>query len=337
MRQPPAHILISRTDSIGDVMLTLPVAAALKQCFPGVYISFLGRRYTQPVIEACPAVDQFIEREAFLRGTPEGLTPVDAIIHVFPDPEIAARAKALRIPLRIGTRNRTYHWWTCNKLVALSRKNADLHESQLNLKLLKPLGCKWNYSLQEVTALLQLKPAVPISPEMQDLLKAAPGPKIILHAKSGGSAREWPEQNFAALAHRLHSAGITVFLSGTESEKEALQPLAEQTAGVAHMVAGKMPLAEFITFISACDGLVAGSTGPLHIAAALGKVAVGLYPPLRPMHPGRWGPLGRRAVALAAGAPCEKCRKAPETCTCMEKIPVADVVAEVLAGLKKDV
>ena len=337
MKEAPKHILISRTDSIGDVVLTLPMAAALKQCFPDAKISFLGRRYTQPVIEACPAVDQFVEREAFLRGTPEGLATVDVIIHVFPDPEVAARAKALRISLRIGTRNRTYHWWTCNKLVELSRKNSDLHESQLNLKLLKPLSCKADYTLREVASLLQLKPVAPLSEAAQEILQKAPGPKIILHAKSQGSAREWPTQNFAELAHQLHEAGITVFLSGTEGEREALQPLVDQTTGVAHSIAGLMSLDVFITFINACDGLVAGSTGPLHIAAALGKVAVGLYPPIRPMHPGRWGPLGMRAAALAAGKNCENCRKAPESCTCMEKITVEQVTAEVLAGLARNV
>jgi ADP-heptose:LPS heptosyltransferase len=335
MKEAPKHILISRTDSIGDVVLTLPMAAALKQCFPGVQISFLGRRYTESVIAACPAVDTFIAREAFLQVAPEGLGTIDTIIHVLPDPEIAAHAKALRIPVRIGTRNRVYHWWTCNKRVKLSRKNSNLHESQLNLKLLQPLLCKSDYSLREVASLLQLKPVAPLSEAVKQILQKAPGPKIILHAKSQGSAREWPTQNFAELAHLLHAAGITVFLSGTEAEKEALQPLVAQTAGVASSIAGLMPLAEFITFINACDGLVAGSTGPLHLAAGLGKVAVGLYPPIRPMHPGRWGPLGPRAAALAASEPCQWCRKAPQSCRCMEKITPEQVAAEVLAGLER--
>ena len=54
------RILISRTDSIGDVVLTLPVAGILKQTFPGCTIIFLGREYTRAVIEACDHVDQFV-------------------------------------------------------------------------------------------------------------------------------------------------------------------------------------------------------------------------------------------------------------------------------------
>lgn len=334
MINTPKHILISRTDSIGDVVLTLPMAAALKQCFPQVRISFLGRRYTQPVVEACPAVDTFIEREAFLRGNPEGLGTVDTIIHVFPDPEIAARAKSLRIPMRIGTRNRAYHWWTCNKLVELSRKNSDLHETQLNLKLLKPLGCKTAYSMNECVHLLHLQAVASLPVEMEALLPADKK-TVILHPKSQGNGREWPEAHFVELAQTLSQKGMQVFVSGTAAEQEKLSNLLPQIAPYATDITGKMELDEFITFISRCDALVASGTGPLHIAAGLGKVAIGLFPPLKPIHPGRWRPLGIHAVALAASTPCEWCRKAPQSCTCMEKITVTHVAEEVLAGLAR--
>jgi len=54
-------IIISRTDSIGDVILTLPVAGVLKKHFPDSLIYFIGRQYTRPVIEACEHVDEFID------------------------------------------------------------------------------------------------------------------------------------------------------------------------------------------------------------------------------------------------------------------------------------
>jgi ADP-heptose:LPS heptosyltransferase len=47
--------------------------------------------------------------------------------------------------------------------------------------------------------------------------------------------------------------------------------------------------------------LVAASTGPLHIASAVGIHAIGLYPSKRPMHPGRWMPLGGNASYLEDG------------------------------------
>ncbi len=122
-KKVPASIIISRTDSIGDVVLTLPVATALKKYFPGIKIGFMGKAYTRPVIEACENVDAFIDVDDFLNKiiTVCGEKPA-AIIHVFPVAKIAARAKKLKIPVRIGTTNRVFHWLTCNRLVKLSRK-----------------------------------------------------------------------------------------------------------------------------------------------------------------------------------------------------------------------
>jgi ADP-heptose:LPS heptosyltransferase len=65
-------------------------------------------------------------------------------------------------------------------------------------------------------------------------------------------------------------------------------------------VTGRFSLEEFVGFLGSVDGLVACSTGPLHIASALGKVAIGIYPPYRPIHPGRWRPLGVNAHVITA-------------------------------------
>ena len=90
-------------------------------------------------------------------------------------------------------------------------------------------------------------------------------------------------------------------------------------------ITGMMPLAQFIAFINKADGLVAASTGPLHIAAALGKVAVGLYAPMRPIHPGRWAPLGPRAGYLVLDKQCRLCRH-DSRCACIESINPMDVL-----------
>jgi heptosyltransferase-3 len=57
-------------------------------------------------------------------------------------------------------------------------------------------------------------------------------------------------------------------------------------------------LDELIAFIFNADGLLASGTGPLHLAAASGIHALGLFPPSRPIHPGRWAPLGKKAEYL---------------------------------------
>jgi ADP-heptose:LPS heptosyltransferase len=66
----------------------------------------------------------------------------DVIIHVFPNKEIAALAKKVRVPMRIGTSHRAYHLLTCTHRLNFTRKRSDFHEAQLNFELLKPFGVK---------------------------------------------------------------------------------------------------------------------------------------------------------------------------------------------------
>jgi ADP-heptose:LPS heptosyltransferase len=57
------RIIISRTDSIGDVVLTLPLCAWLKEKFPEVKLTFLGKNYTREVVNSFDCVDEFISVE----------------------------------------------------------------------------------------------------------------------------------------------------------------------------------------------------------------------------------------------------------------------------------
>lgn len=319
------RLLISRTDSIGDVLLTLPLAGLIKARYPEMHIAFLGQSYTRPVIEACASIDEFIDwkqlSQLALQEQVSSLSKekFDTIIHVFPRKEIALLAKKAKIPYRIGTTGRFYHWFSCNRLIGLSRRNSSLHEAQLNLKLATGLlnnvdiperEIMQYYGLSNVSALPE-KLAAYLHPHKFNL---------ILHPKSKGSAREWGSANFAALSMQLPRKEYNIIITGTQPEGDLLvQEGFFAKAGEVNNLTGKMSLAEMLSFIQAADGLIAASTGPLHLAAALGKVALGIYPPIKPMHPGRWKPLGKYAGFLVAEKECEACRKSGP-CLCMLSI-----------------
>jgi heptosyltransferase-3 len=334
-------ILISRTDAIGDVVLTLPVAGQLKRWFPDCRVVLLGRTYTQPIAASCPWIDDFLNYDDLLRLPASDQVArlrdqqAEAIVHVFPNKALARLAQQAGIPVRIGTRNRWFHWLTCNRLVALSRRNSLLHEAQLNLALLKPLMASDELPLAEVAELVKLRPDEQLAPEYEQLLAARqPGQlNVILHPRSRGSAREWGLEHFGTLARLLFDTGHRVFITGTAAEGEELRIwLAEHRAFLTADLTGWLTLPQLIAFIAAADALVAGSTGPLHLAAALGRRAVGLYPPIRPMHPGRWAPLGPRAAYVVFDKPnCQQCRKQPTACPCIKALEPADVLNRVVA------
>ncbi|MCK5856156.1 MAG: glycosyltransferase family 9 protein [Bacteroidales bacterium] len=323
------NILISRTDAIGDVILTLPLAGIIKEYYPDSKILFLGKSYTKDIISISKHVDQFINWSDIDKlATNEQINvfkeySIDTIIHVFPNKDIARIAKSAGIKNRIGTAHRPFHWTTCNKLLNFSRKNSDLHESQLNTKLLKPIGINRSFSLSELVEYYGFDNVKPLDINFIELLD----PKrfnLILHPKSKGSAREWGLENFKELIEILPSKKYKLFLSGTEEEGELFRDVLLESKNVID-ISGTMSLQQFVSFIDAADGLIAASTGPLHIAAALGKRALGIYPPIRPMHPGRWMPLGINADYVVHSGECSDCRDGG-ACHCMLELS-ASIVA----------
>ena len=121
-------VIISRTDSIGDVVLTLPLAGFVKQRWPQCRVVFLGAEYTHSIVDCCPDVDQFVSWTA-LKDKPldeqvqtfKDLN-ADTILHIFPNKAVALIAKKAGIANRVGTSHRIFHWTTCNRLVNFSRK-----------------------------------------------------------------------------------------------------------------------------------------------------------------------------------------------------------------------
>lgn len=288
----PKHILITRTDSIGDVVLTLPLAGALRKRFPGCRISFLGRTYTQSVISSCAHVDEFLNWDLICENpTPQRWTSIDWAIHALPEPRVMELCMKAGIPRRIATAGRAASWNFATHRIWFSRKSSDLHESQLNFRLLRPLGFGRIPELSEIETLYGIAPQAELPAEVARMVNDS-RTKVILHPLSKGSAVNWGLASFAELTRLLPSDRFVVFITGTEAEGQIIKPHFDWSASHVHDLTGMLTLAELISLISSCDSLVAASTGPLHLSAALGKKAIGLFTPKRPMHPGRWGPAG---------------------------------------------
>lgn len=327
------RIIISRTDAIGDVILTFPLCGLIKKHFPGSQIIFLGRTYTKPVIACCEHVSEFVNADELLKDTSAAAARLkelkaDAIIHVFPDKEIARVAKRAGIPISVGTTNRLFHWSAVNTLVRLSRKNSPLHEAQLNCILLKGIGIHEVPGLHELPDYTGFTQIPALKEPLRSLLDKTKK-NIILHPKSNISAREWSPGNFKTLIGLLDPGKYKIFISGTEQERSSLDKWLKSLPSHVVDLTGKLSLDDFIAFISKADHLVAASTGPLHIAAASGISATGIYPPIKPMHPGRWQPIGRKAGYLCVTKSCSDCRNDPKACYCINEVTAVQVFNKV--------
>lgn len=327
------RILLSRVDNIGDVILTLPMVAMLKQHFPEAYIIFLARDYVRAILQAYPLVDEFLSWDS-LESLPNEQavqrlkqSHCDLVIHVFPKLKIAQLTAKAGISLRLGTCRRWYHYFYCNQRVEVSRRYSECHEAQLNLQLLKPLGISIPDSLDSLRGLNALQPKLIQLPQNMVSLFKDKRFKLILHPFSHGHAKEWPLSSYKALIETLPSDQYVIFVTGSAQEMQAMTSL-RQECPQAHFLCGQLTLEQFLAVMAHADGLIASSTGPLHMAAALGMKALGLFPPPQGINPQRWQPIGAQAEYLVTfSSECVKTCLHPQgrTCACLEALSVAQV------------
>jgi heptosyltransferase-3 len=151
----------------------------------------------------------------------------------------------------------------------------------------------------------------------------------VLHPGSGGSARDWSAENFAALGERIQTGmKMKVIVSGGVNEHELVRRVAAGMTTPPAECAGTMSLTELAALFRRATVFVSNSTGPLHIAAAAGTPVVGFYPPIVQCSPVRWGPwTAKKKIFQPDRARCELCKGGPCTSdVCMNQITVDAVV-----------
>ncbi|MGH7598095.1 MAG: glycosyltransferase family 9 protein [bacterium] len=320
-------ILLIRTDRLGDVILSTPVATALKKFWPGVHVTFLVRHYTAEITRCHPHVDETLELDgAEIGGNVRRLAHAlqhrqfDAAVMLYPRPDLAWALWRSGIPLRIGT---GYRWYSFlfNRRVFEHRKIAARHEAEYNLRLLQPCGI--NATEIEFHFALPQAEREKIDAKLNKL--GAGVKPIILHPGSGGSSRDWPPEYFAQLADRVqHALGAQVILTGAPAEENLIAAIQRQTKSQQLSLCSRLTIIELAVLCQRAAVFVSNSTGPLHLAVMVGTPVVAFYPPIRAVRPVRWGPYGRLAdVLMSQQEECTRCRKSStRVCECMRAISV---------------
>ncbi|OGC90215.1 MAG: hypothetical protein A2142_08500 [candidate division Zixibacteria bacterium RBG_16_48_11] len=337
------RILITRTDRIGDLVLTTPVFAALKHSFPNLRVDALVSSYASSVLQNNPHIDNLLlydsDNHKGLHST-VGKNKYDLVILVYPRPRLAWLAFRVGIPIRIGTAFRWYSFLHTHQ-IHQHRSKVEKHELEYNLELLNPLGLRPGKIFPKIylskteteaaDALLRL-----YNLNQDDL-------KIIIHPGGGRSSLRWPEEKFGELAALLKQRfSARIIITGDENEKRFSEKVLQFLNQQAVDLTGKLNLRQLAAMISGADLVVTNSTGPLHLAAALGVRTVGLFCPIKTASPVRWGPYGPGHVVLVP--PIGSCRCSVEKCrrgNCMDLIKVEDayqgaelILKEAQAGAK---
>ncbi len=300
LNKPIKNILVIRPDRLGDVILTLPVVRNLKESFPEASITYLCTEYTAQILESYSLISDLIiyDREKEHRGFKKILNLAhqlrernfDLAIHLLPRYPLALATYLAQIKYAVGTGFRWYSFLFTHRQYDHRKYNL-YHEADYNLRLLKKIGIDSTYN-PDVYSYFNFPGTLIDSVQKIITEKFNDRPFIILHPGSGGSSIDWPLMNFTHLIKLLNQWGkYDVGVTGVAAEKEFLVPLYQ--AGVKFVdLVGALNLNELAVFLRKTDLFISNSTGPLHLAVAMGARVLGFYPNSPGVGSGRWGPIG---------------------------------------------
>ena len=312
------NVALVKLSSLGDVVHALPVAAALRRGLPQARIVWLAERREAAILRDNPAGDAVVpvdtrgwRRALDLRALGRPLAAVHAGGEIS---ELTRHLRAARFdvavdlqglaksgvltaltgaPLRIGfvaarCREPLNALFTNHRVAPPPEAR---HVVEQCLALLAPLGVR--------PAAVEFPLPVDAGAEARvDDVLAGAGIKprrrlVVLNPGAGRPDKRWPVERFARLAARLvEEAGATVLVVWGPSEEPAARAIVAAAPRGA-LAAPPTGLGELCAVLRRASVVVAGDTGPLHLAAALGAPCVGLYGPTSIERNGPWGQGGR--------------------------------------------
>lgn len=322
-----SKIVVVRTDRLGDMVLTLPMLSAIKKVAPKCELSLIARKYVKPLLYGQNFIDRVFFLEQYKDDIQEIYKSQKFDVAFFPRPKFQEVFPAYReeIPHRIGT---SYRWYSLlfTHRIKEHRKTAEYNEAEYNIRMVNSFFCT-NFPLDyvpiypEPNALKKVK-------ELLETLNLSPNNFVVLHPGSGGSSITWQIEKFVELSILLEKMNLAVVITGGKNEIQLAKFFQNASPSVVNFV-GRLNLYETIALISMARGLVANSTGILHIASVMDIPTIGLFPNTPHLSSRRWGPIGRFSSAISPITPN------PEEIDNMELIQPDIVLNELLKEIKK--
>ncbi|MGR5362846.1 glycosyltransferase family 9 protein [Vibrio mediterranei] len=332
------NILVVRNDKIGDFMLAWPSFAMLKASMPECRITALVPSYTVALAKACPWIDEVIidcgekadkHTQATLINTLKG-AKFDASINLFSTTYNALLVWKAKIPYRLAPATKLAQIFY-NKRIKQKRSQSAKPEYEYNLdlirafltdqgiKIVEPRAPYFSFSLDALA-----KQKEKLSSQLE-LNKAKPW--IYVHAGSGGSANNLSLDQYCELIISIEQSAEIVLTAGPGEQDKAreLQQLLASNSIRSVVYDKNDGLVDFSCSLACASLFIAGSTGPLHIAAALDVPTVGFFPAKRSATPLRWKPLNADGRHIAFCPPKAEDKASQEN---MTRIDLVKVIAE---------
>ena len=334
------NILVVKLDHIGDVVLSLPAMAMLRQKYPNAAITVLVGSWAKTVVEKLPFINDIITFDYFFERAEAGkrscgqaeLNQLEDILRKrnFDLAVDLRRHSETRNILKLSHALHTVGYCTSDDdwlsvCVKPSREIADIagqaskmHITDQLCLLVRaiPMGF-----LSSLTAPFQKIQPPRMLPEF--LLDKNKEDEILeryswlsengfigIHPGVGNPIRQWPVSHISRLAvFFFDSHDLKIVIFGKAEEENIACRLLDLVKERGRMVSlvGKISLEEYMILVRMCRAFIGNISGPAHIAAAMGVPTLTIFG--GQVLPHEWQPLGKKTLSVRLDVKCAPCYK----------------------------
>jgi ADP-heptose:LPS heptosyltransferase len=325
------HIVVVRTDNLGDLLFTFPLIKLLRDHL-GAEISLIAREYVRALAESTDLITRFISVDKLLdmgeKAVVEQLKQlrIDSLLMLKEHELLRKSAITAGIPHIVYrlknfffcARSKNKFLWQIEN-INFKHTGKPLHFAQRNLKYARFYGLTPNlHEFAPITDALKLR--VTSSSKILNILSKETR-NFLIHPGTNGNTIEWPLRHFRELISKFPKE-YQIVVTGSLSEQARFANLLDAHPKIVGQF-GTLNPQDFLFLLKSVDGVIANGTGPLHIAAALDTRVVGVFPAQPTISSVRWAPLGKNVKVFEAQA-CSRSQK-NKRCSCIESIAADDV------------
>jgi lipopolysaccharide heptosyltransferase I len=363
LRAAAPRVLVVRLSAVGDVLHALPAVAALRDFRPSARIDWIVEDRAADLLRGSPLLDRVhvFPRRRWSRSLPRPWLWPSTLVEAL---RLAGSLLAARYDAALDLQgNLKSAVWTALSgaplRVGLPREEAKEGSAAATNARVAPEAGRSAHRVERAASMVSALVGERLRPRLAPLprpeaavasvdaaVRAAGLPErgfAVLHPGTSGfgAFKRWPAERFAALARRVvEEARVPVAVTGApEGDDEALAAAVRAGAGVPVARLATGDLAGLAEVLRRASVVVAADTGALHLAAAVGTPAVGLFGPKDAAVYGPWGAaaggtFGPLPVVERRDVPCRPCplRWCPDP-VCMSGIGVDAVYGAVRSAL----
>jgi heptosyltransferase-1 len=337
----PQRILIVRLGSLGDVIHTVPAAAAIRRTFPRARIDWLVDVRHRELLDLVPVIDfrLAVDTTAIASLLPAigelRRSKYDVALDFQGLLKSAVFARASGAVRVVGFPSPLLRERTARPFYTETAGDDEEHVIHKNLSMLRALGIR----MPSIEFPLEIRrPEIAAAARSRLGLRDAQ-PFAIINPGAAWPNKRWPPVYFGEVASALSKRhGLRSIVLWGPDEQQIAETVVAASRGTAAL-SPQTTLADLVSLTKAATVMVSGDTGPLHVAAAVGTPIVGVY---GPTNPERNGPWAEDDLAVSRFRVCEcryqrKCRT-PRWCLLdISPREVMDLVDRRLAGFTADV